>query len=100
MKKQNMILFYAFNIYDRDEEEILKCKLFYRSLLYSIVGNIKAIINLSENGLAFEVNIIMRNMYELFFLFLALTLDKDMCLITHEIMKLSNSIATYGEEVM
>ena len=79
MKKQNMILFYAFNIYDRNEEEILKCKLFYRSLL---------------------VNIIMRNMYELCFLFLALTLDKDMCLITHEIMKLSNSIATYGEEVM
>ena len=74
------MLFYAFNLYNEDEEKILKCKLVYRSLLSSIVGNIMAIINLSENGLAFEVNIIMRNMYELCFLFLALTLDKDMCL--------------------
>lgn len=92
-------LFYAFNLYDSDKKEILKCKLVYRSLLSSIVGNIMAIINLSENGLAFEVNIIMRNMYELCFLFLALTLDKDVCLKYFETKNNTNEYEVWHENL-
>lgn len=52
----------------------------YRSLFSSIVSNIMDIIKLSESGLEFQTNIIMRNMYELCFLFLALIINKDLCL--------------------
>lgn len=92
-------LFYAFNLYDRDKQEILKRKLVYRSLLSSIVSNIMAIINLSENGLRFQVNIIMRNMYELCFLFLALILDKDVCLKYFETKNNTNEYEVWHESL-
>ena len=92
-------LFYAFDLYEKDEKDILKCKLVYRSLLSSIVSDIIAIINLSENGLEFPVNIIMRNMYELCFFFLALIVDKDMCLKYFETKNNNNEYKVWSKNL-